>query len=205
MELSCAPRVHQSKHWILPILSLGVGREQHVTHSVWSCASPEKLFNSSYRQFCLPTSSYHLHKRSTRSNHWLAVPDEQCWNSAILSETSDGTSCWAECNERCARRNRCEPPRKCVVVKHAWFTVRVLTCLLLLGVWCVWCVWCVNVCVCVVWVCALCGCVVCVGVRCCLSLSVVVCGCGVSHALSRTENINKHTDVHVGFTLFVNF
>ena len=39
-------------------------------------------------------------------------------NQPILSETSEGTSCWPECNERCARQYPCEPPRKIVLVRH---------------------------------------------------------------------------------------
>ena len=61
----------------------------------------------------------------------------------------------------------------------------------------------VCVCVCVVcslWVCGVCWCIV--GV---LLVCLVVCGCGVSHTLSRSRYIYIHIDVHVGVTLFARF
>ena len=57
VELSLAPEVHQSNHWILPILSLRTGREQHVPdsskHSLYlikllSCSYPEKNFGGNH-------------------------------------------------------------------------------------------------------------------------------------------------------------
>ena len=69
---------------------------------------------------------------------------------------------------------------------QAQFTIfRVLTCLLLLGVRCMCVVWVCAVCLwCVIGVLFVCL-VVCVGVRRCVWLCV--CGCGVSHTLSRSR------------------
>ena len=48
VELSLAPEVHQSNHWILPIKSLRLGREQHVPDSSNHPLYMMKLFNSSF-------------------------------------------------------------------------------------------------------------------------------------------------------------
>ena len=48
VELSLAPEVHQSNHWMLPIQILRIGQEQHVPDSSNHSLYLIKLFNSSY-------------------------------------------------------------------------------------------------------------------------------------------------------------
>ena len=101
-------------------------------------------------------------------NHSLYL-FKNCSTPAILRETS-----WAECHEPFARQYRPETPRKCALVRHSSPS---------LGSWrvvwaCAVCLWCV---IGVLFVCL----VVCVGVRRCVWLCV--CGCGVSHTLSRSR------------------
>ena len=48
VELSLAPEVHECNHWILPIYSLIISREQHVPDSSNHSLDLLKLFNSTY-------------------------------------------------------------------------------------------------------------------------------------------------------------